>query len=454
MTSTGQKELILPILQVGMPETEGRLERILRRGDFLDQLDGRDKDAPLSQVVEILGQVRESGDEAIIRLTREHDGVTLDSGQFAVGQEEMRKAWESLTADERAALEAARDAINRYQESIYDSGVRMLTGFARQLELRFTPIRRVGIYVPGGRAAYPSTVLMTAIPANVAGVSQIAVCTPPDSDGKVHPSVLAACYLCGIGEVYRVGGAQAIAAMAFGTESIPAVDMIVGPGNIYVTLAKRLVFGQVGIDMLAGPTELLVLADETATPEWIAADLLAQAEHDPQAACILITTSAELAQAVLDALRIQIESLPRKAICKEALSQYGLVLVVESIDEACALADRIAPEHLSVLTSNPESTAQKITSAGATFLGPFTPEVVGDYMAGPSHVLPTGSTARFCSGLSVFDFLTRRSRVSYERGGLQNDLTHLVNLARLEGLEAHARSAEIRFEEPGKKQDA
>ncbi len=449
MTTTGQKEMVLPIHQVGAPETEIRLERILRRGDFLDQLDGSDKDTPLAQVIGILSQVRESGDEAVARFTQEHDGVEVATDALAVPTDQLAEAWGGLGAADRAALEAARDAIGRYQESIFQSGIRIVTGFARQLELRFTPVRRVGIYIPGGRAAYPSTALMTAVPASVAGVPEIAACTPPDENGKVPQSILAACHLCGVTEVYCVGGAQAVAAMAYGTDTIPAVDMVVGPGNIYVTLAKRMVFGRVGVDVLAGPTELLVLADESANSAWIAADLLAQAEHDPQAACILITTQQKLAQQVVDQLRVQIEALPRKDVCAEALSEYGLILVAESIDEACALADRIAPEHLSVMTSNPESVAQKVSNAAATFVGPFTPEVVGDYLAGPSHVLPTGSTARFCSGLSVFDFLVRRSRVFFEKEGLRNDLSHLVQLARLEQLEGHARSAEMRFEKPG-----
>jgi len=426
-------------------EAKARLAQISRRSDLLEQL-GRGSDSPLAQVMVILEEVRRDGDKALVRLARDLDGAAIS--QVGVPIEELARAWDALAPAQRAALEAARSNIRRFQEAIYGESSKMVAGFGRQLEMRLVPVRRVGLYVPGGRAAYPSSVLMAAIPARVAGVGEIVVCTPPDKHGNPHPSILAACHLAGIKEVHRAGGAQAIAAMAYGTATIKPVDLIVGPGNQYVTHAKRLVYGQVGIDQLAGPTELVIIADETARADWVAADLLAQAEHDPHAACVLLTLAPTLGDQVVAELQRQLATLPTAETCRAALSQYGLVAVCADVDEAAAVAESLAPEHLEVHTRAPESVAAKVPSAASTFVGPFAPEAAGDYVSGPSHVLPTGGTARFTSGLSVHSFLVRKNRITYQREGLLNEAASIVAFARLEGMEAHARSTEIRLAEP------
>lgn len=438
-------EGLLPILDAAGADGRARLAKIAERGG-LDPLDDG-VGTPMAAVREILAAVRSEGNRAVVRYIKEFDGAKVAQSKLGVPAEALAEAWDGLAPEQRAALEAALANVRRYQEAIFAEALKMVAGFGRQLEMRLVPIRRIGIYAPGGRAAYPSTVLMTAVPARVAGVAEVVVVTPPDKKGNPHPSVLAACHLAGVDEVFRVGGAQAIGALAYGTDTIAPVDLIVGPGNQYVTLAKQLVFGRVGIDMLAGPTELVVIADETARADWVAADLLAQAEHDPLAACALLTTSRELAERVVVEVERQLADLPTAEICRQALAEYGVIALCGDIDEACAVATELAPEHLQVVARNPEVVGNKVPSAGATFLGPFTPEAVGDYIAGPSHVLPTGGTARFSSGLSVFDFLVRRHRVTYQREGLRNELPALVELARMEGLEAHARSAEARLAE-------
>jgi len=314
--------------------------------------------------------------------------------------------------------------------------------------IQYRPLNRVGIYVPGGRAAYPSTVLMTAIPAQVAGVRQIAMATPCAPDGKVRPETLAAAREAGVAEVYRIGGAQAIAALAYGTKTIPQVDKIVGPGNIFVTLAKREVYGEVGLDMLAGPSEVLIIADGKANPRFIAADLLSQAEHDP-AAAVLLTPDEAVAQRTLAEIQDQLPKLSREKAARDCLQRYGFFGVTRDLDQAVALANQFAPEHLELAVENPDDLLPKIQSAGAVFLGQHTPEPVGDYVAGPSHVLPTGGTARFFSGLSVNDFLRTMSVIRYNEAALAKAVADVVALARAEGLDAHARAAAIRFEKNG-----
>ncbi len=309
------------------------------------------------------------------------------------------------------------------------------------------PLDRVGIYVPGGRAAYPSTVLMTAVPARVAGVREIVLVTPPDRAGRVNATVLAAARVAGVTEGYRVGGAQAVAALAYGTKTIRRVDKIVGPGSIYVALAKRRVFGDVGIDMVAGPSEIVVVADASARAEWIAADLLAQAEHDPMARAVLITDSSDLVAATRTALERQLATLPRRAIATEALRVNGALILVTDLDEAVELANRLAPEHLELFVRDPATLLPRARHAGAIFLGGHTPEVVGDYVAGPNHVLPTGGTARFSSPLSTEDFVKRSSVIEYTRDGLAAARRHLEALTRIEGLHGHGAAAELRIED-------
>ena len=306
----------------------------------------------------------------------------------------------------------------------------------------------MGLYVPGGSAAYPSTVLMNAIPARMAGVEELVVCTPVGRDGAIPPAVLAAASLAGIREIYRVGGAQAVAALAFGTESIRPVDKIVGPGNIYVATAKRLVFGVVGIDLVAGPSEVLVVADGTVPASWVAADLLAQAEHDPLASAVCVTPSGELAEAVRSEVTKQLATLPRASLAGRALDAFGAVIIVEDLPAAVALANTIAPEHLELLVADPWNLLPRVKNAGAVFLGAYTPEVAGDYLAGPNHVLPTGGTARFSSPLSVEDFQKRCSLLSLDPEALRRWREPITRLARLEGLEAHARSLTIRTDLP------
>ena len=320
-----------------------------------------------------------------------------------------------------------------------------------QTGARFVPLARVGVMIPAGTSPLFSSVLHNAIPAQVAGVKEIALASPPRRDGTLDPTLLAAAHEIGITEYYRVGGAQAVAALAYGTASIPAVDMIAGPGNIFVTLAKRAVFGQVQIDLLAGPSEVLVLADGSADAEYVAADLLAQAEHDPLAAAILVSTSAPLAKRVKAALERQLESLPREAVAAKSIKKYGLALVVRSLREAAALANRIAPEHIELLVKNPRALLPQIQNAGAVFLGASTPEPIGDYIAGPSHTLPTGGTARAFSGLSSANFVRRMSVIACDPAALKRLRAPTVRMARAEQLEAHARSIEARFDKPGRR---
>jgi histidinol dehydrogenase len=396
----------------------------------------------------ILEDVRRRGDAALFEYTERFDGVHLDSGTLRVSDGEIEAALRSLdpAVSEALALAAERiDTFHRRQRReswfYHEEGAGLLGQLVR-------PLGRVGLYVPGGSAAYPSTVLMNAVPARVAGVEDLVICTPAGGDRAVPAAVLAAASLAGIREIYRVGGAQAVAALAFGTESIRPVDKIVGPGNIYVATAKRHVFGVVGIDMVAGPSEVLVVADETVAASWVAADLLAQAEHDPLASAICVTPSWEQAQRVRAEVARQLETLPRGHLAGQALDAYGAVIVVEDLAAAMALANVIAPEHLELLVADPWALVPMVRSAGALFLGAHTPEVAGDYLAGPNHVLPTAGTARFSSPLSVEDFQTRCSLLSLTPEALRRWREPIARLARLEGLEAHARSLTIRTDAP------
>lgn len=395
----------------------------------------------------VIADVRREGDAAVARYAALLDRATLQPGQFRVPQSEIAAAGKAVSPAVLNALKRAAKDIERFQRRIMARPSRPVTtlhGGRAQIALR--PLARVALYVPGGHAAYPSTVLMSAIPARVAGVKEIVMFTPSGPGGKLRPETLAAARLAGVTELYRIGGVQAIAAAAYGTATIRRVDKIVGPGNLFVTLAKREVYGRVDLDMLAGPSEVLVIADAKADPRFIAADLLSQAEHNP-AAAVLLTPSNAIAGKVAEELEKQLPKLTRAAAARDCLERYGFIGVTKDMNQAVALANQFAPEHLELAVSKPEKLLPKITSAGAVFLGQFTPEPVGDYVAGPSHVLPTGGTARFFSGLSVNDFLRTMSVISYNRAALKKAAPDVDALARAEGLDAHARSAMIRFEE-------
>jgi histidinol dehydrogenase len=394
----------------------------------------------------ILADVRERGDQALLELTERFDRFAAGSAAgLRIGPDELAAAERALAPAARAALAYAAERIERYHAAALPKSWRITDEHGSVLGQEIRPLERVGVYIPGGRAAYPSTVLMTALPARVAGVREIVLVTPPRADGAIEPVVLAAARLAGVTEAYRVGGAQAIAALAYGTDTIRRVDKIVGPGNVYVALAKSRVFGEVGIDMVAGPSEVVIVADGAADPEWIAADLLAQAEHDPMARAVLLTDAEALVSRVERALARQLAALPRRAIAGEAVARHGALVVVASLEDAVDLANRLAPEHLELLVGVPAALLPRVRHAGAVFLGGQTPEVVGDYVAGPSHVLPTSGTARFSSPLGVEDFVKRSSVIEYSRAGLAAARAHLAALTEVEGLAGHGRAAEVRL---------
>jgi histidinol dehydrogenase len=392
----------------------------------------------------IIADVIRHGDAALVALSRRFDRVDLETLGLRVSADEIERAMRACDTDSLDALGFARARIEAYHRRQVPANDRFVDALGAELGSRWTAIEAVGVYVPGGTAAYPSSVLMNTIPAKVAGVRRI-VMTVPAPDGQLNPLVLAAAKLAGVDEVYRIGGAQAIAALAYGTATIKPVAKIVGPGNAYVAAAKRLVFGTVGIDMIAGPSEVLIVADDTGQPDWIAADLVAQAEHDPAAQAILITDDAALADAVEDAVEVALKSLPREAVALAAWREFGAIIVVDRLEEAAALVDAIAPEHLEIASREPERIADGVRNAGAIFLGPHTPEAIGDYVAGSNHVLPTARSARFSSGLGVTDFMKRSSILKLAPDALAALGPAAITLARAEGLEAHARSVAIRL---------
>ncbi|QSO55097.1 histidinol dehydrogenase [Alicyclobacillus curvatus] len=407
-------------------------------------------DTAMAAVQEILTDVKQRGDEAIRHWTAKLDYPGADDGgfRFRVSPAAMESAWNALDRELQAALQAASNRIRRFHESQLHGTVEISDAEGAVLGLVWRPIRRVGVYAPGGRAAYPSTVLMNLIPAQVAGVSEMVLVSPPQREtGLPHPHVLAAAHLLGVTEMYALGGAQAIAALAYGTESIQKVDKLAGPGNLYVALAKRAVMGDVGVDSIAGPSEVFIVADETANPNYIAADMLAQAEHDPEAGAVCVTTVPELADAIEAALTHQLSVLPKREVAEAALTKWGAIVTAHSLAEALEVVNRSAPEHVELLVDKPEEYLDAIHQAGAVFLGAFTPEPVGDYYAGSNHVLPTHGTARFASGLGVADFLRRMSYVSYKPETLRAHGSHIMTLARAEGLDAHAESIAIRLDE-------
>jgi histidinol dehydrogenase len=392
----------------------------------------------------IIAEVIRHGDAALVSLSRRYDRVDLESLGLRVSPDEMERATLACDTDSLAALGFAKARIEAYHRRQVPANDRFVDALGAELGSRWTAIEAVGVYVPGGTAAYPSSVLMNTIPAKVAGVPRI-VMTVPAPDGRLNPLVLAAAKLAGVDEVYRIGGAQAIAALAYGTATIKPVAKIVGPGNAYVAAAKRLVFGTVGIDMIAGPSEVLIVADSTGQPDWIAADLMAQAEHDPAAQAILITDDAALADAVEGAVEVALKSLPRESVAVAAWREFGAIILVDRLEEATALVDAIAPEHLEIASREPERIADGVRNAGAIFLGPHTPEAIGDYVAGSNHVLPTARSARFSSGLGVTDFMKRCSILKLAPDALAALGPAAIALARAEGLEAHARSVAIRL---------
>lgn len=393
---------------------------------------------------DIIADVRARGDEAIIACTSRFDKLDLTPSTLRVSEADIDAAVAACSADLLAALETARGRIEAFHLRLkpQDSWARDALGV--ESGWRWSAIETVGLYVPGGTASYPSSVLMNAVPARVAGVERI-VMVAPTPRGETNPLVLAAARLAGVHEVYRIGGAQAVAALAYGTASIAPVAKIVGPGNAYVAAAKRRVFGQVGIDMIAGPSEVLVIADSSANPDWVAADLLAQAEHDESAQSILLTNDAALASAVEKAVIAQLAVLPRAAIAGKSWQDFGAILLVEDLERALPLVDRLAPEHLEIVTADPDSLARKVRNAGAIFLGGHTPEAIGDYVGGPNHVLPTARSARFSSGLGVADFMKRTSLLKCGVDGLRALAPAATQLAEAEGLQAHGRSVTIRL---------
>ena len=400
-----------------------------------------------SRVNDIIQNVREKRDKAIFEYTLKFDGATIDQDNICVTEEEIKEAYEQVDPKLLDVIRKALVNIRDYhakqkQYSWFDSDESGII-----LGQKVTPLKTVGVYVPGGKAVYPSSVLMNVIPAKVAGVSNIIMTTPCGKDGKVYPSTLVAAKEAGVDAIYKVGGAQAIAALAFGTESIPKVDKIVGPGNIYVALAKKAVFGYVSIDSIAGPSEIMVLADETANPRFVAADLLSQAEHDEMASAILVTTSEALAEQVSVEVDKFVTTLSRKEIIQKSLDNYGYILVADTMQDAIDTVNEIASEHLELVTKNPFETMTKIRNAGAIFIGEYSSEPLGDYFAGPNHVLPTNGTAKFFSPLSVDDFIKKSSIISYSREALEPVYKDIVQFAECEKLTAHANSIRVRFED-------
>lgn len=400
-------------------------------------------------VREIVAAVQAEGDAALLRYTAQHDRVTLDAGSLRVTDAEIAAAYDRVDS---AFLDAIREAavnVRAFHEKQKRNSWMDLQPDGTLLGQILRPLKRVGVYVPGGKAAYPSSVLMNVIPAQVAGVPEIVMVTPPATGGKagIDPYILVAAAEAGVKEMYRVGGAQAIAALAYGTDSIPPVDKICGPGNIYVALAKRAVFGAVDIDSIAGPSEIVVLADETANAAYVAADLLSQAEHDEMASAILVTPSAALAEAVASEVGRQLAQLPREAIARKSIDDYGAILLVGSMEDGIAVVNKLAPEHLEIMAADPMEYLGMIENAGAIFLGDYSSEPVGDYFAGPNHIIPTNGTARFSSPVNVDDFLKKSSLIRYSKAALMASGDKIMTLARHEGLEGHARAIELRLEQ-------
>lgn len=398
-----------------------------------------------STVKLIIADVRQNGDQALQTYTEKFDGVSLSS--LLVSEKEIAVAYESVTKDQLAIIQEAAANIRSFHEKQLHPSWMTTEKNGTILGQKITPLDSVGLYVPGGTAAYPSSVLMNVIPAQTAGVERIVMVSPPDKNGQLPAAVLVAAQEAGVKEIYKVGGAQAVAALAYGTETIKPVDKITGPGNIYVALAKREVFGDVDIDMIAGPSEIAVLADDTAKPHEVAADLLSQAEHDPRACSVLVTPSRQLAEAVAAEVEIQLADLPRREIAAQSIENFGVIYVTETMAEAVETVNKLAPEHLEIITENAIELLGQIRHAGAIFIGRFSSEPVGDYFAGPNHTLPTNGTARFSSPLTVEDFQKKSSVIVYSEAAFKQNAAKIAEFARIEGLEAHARAIEARLKD-------
>lgn len=395
-------------------------------------------------VLGIIADVRSRGDEALLEYTRRFDRLECDAAGLEVTPEEFEKAIAQVDPKDLAALELAVERVARFHEKQKQQSWLSTEESDIMVGQKVTPLAKVGIYVPGGKACYPSSVVMNAVPAKVAGVGEIVMVVPAPG-GEMNPHVLAAAKLSGVDRVFRIGGAQAVAALAYGTATVPKVDKITGPGNIYVATAKKLVFGQVGIDMIAGPSEILVINDGSGNPVHVAADLLSQAEHDELASSVLITTDRSFGEQVAAEVERQLKELSREAIARKSWESFGVIIVAGDLEEAIAFSNRIAPEHLELAVENPFEILPLITNAGAIFMGHYTPEAAGDYLAGPNHTLPTGGTARFFSPLSVDDFVKKSSIIHFTRGGLERVGEDIVRISRLEGLDAHGRSVSLRL---------
>lgn len=399
----------------------------------------------VSVVEDVLNDIKANGDEAVLKYTEKFDGVTLTSQSMKITKEEIDEAMKEIDPELMSIIQMAAKNIRTFHEKQKEEGFMMETGKGAQIGVKVRPLTTVGVYVPGGTAPLPSTVLMDCIPASVAGVKNLVFCTPPQKDGKIASVILVAATIAGATEIYKVGGAQAIGAMAYGTQTIPQVDKICGPGNIYVNTAKRLVFGQVDIDMFAGPSEILIIADDSAEPEFVAADMLSQAEHDVMASAIVLTTSQELANEVLKAVDRRSDEASRTVQLEKSLKDYCAIIVVDDIKTAIEFSEKISPEHLELCVENSDEVLEQINNAGAVFIGNYTPEPLGDYFAGPNHTLPTSGTARFFSPLNTGDFYKKMSILNYNKESLEQVASYVEKFAYSEGLECHAKTIEARM---------
>src|SRR5512145_474967 len=432
----------MKILRADAPEFRNFFQALrLRGGAFTPDL--------LAGVAQIISDVASKGDEALFAYTQKFDGCNLNAAGVEASDAERKEAQARLNPADREVIEISAKRIEKYHRRQIVTGYMMNDEVGIELGQRVLPLQRAGIYAPGGKAFYPSTLLMAAIPARIAGVKEI-VLVSPSRDGKLHPMIAAAADIAGVDRIFKIGGAQAIAALAYGTRTIPRVDKIVGPGNAYVAAAKKLVFGQVDIDMIAGPSEVVVIADQSAEPAFVAADMLAQAEHDEMAAAILFTPFPDLASRVAEEVEKQAATLPRKEIIEKSLSRYGAIIITSGITQAVELANQFAPEHLELMVDNPVDLLGQVRNAGSVFLGSYTPEALGDYIAGANHILPTEGTARFSSPLGVYDFYKRMSVLSFSQTAFEKLSAQTERFARMEGLDAHAHSVSVR-NQPGNK---
>ncbi len=432
-------DMTVRIIRTSREELDSQVKKLGMRGKM-------DLEPVIRSTEAIISQVRRQGDEALLALTEQLDHVRLDAGRLRVGEEEISQAFEQIDARLLEIIRKAAGNIRAFHEAQRPKDIRMNARHGGSVSLISRPLDTVGVYVPGGTAPLPSSVLMNILPARAAGVRRVIMCTPPRSDGSVDPAILAAASIAGADELYRVGGAQAIAAMAYGTDSIPAVDKITGPGNIYVNTAKRLVFGQVDIDMFAGPSEILIIADRTANPAYVAADFLSQAEHDRLASALLVTDDPDLAEKAAAEIRRRAALLPRADILRQSLSNYSAVLIVPDLATAADFANKLAPEHLELMIADPDSLLPSIHNAGAIFIGAYSPEPLGDYLAGANHVLPTSGTARFFSPLNTLDFMKKTSLIRYTEADLAENWQDIAGFAEAEHLRAHAEAVRVRFQ--------